>query len=150
MLADKKKPATMFDFIDGVTYKKKAWSEYSETEQKSFSPYMINRFLSMRMDLIEIINEFQRYTVGLLRPSETYKLYHDFLPKQKSFAKYIKGKSEDRFDKELIEQIAEHYQVGKSEATDYVELLDKTKCEHILSLYGYSEAEKKKLLKGIR
>jgi hypothetical protein len=37
-----------------------------------------------------------------------------------------------------------------AEATDYLDLMDKTQCERILTMYGYSEGEKKKLLKGIK
>ena len=104
----------------------------------------------MRMELTELVNELQTYTIGLLRPQETYKLYHELLPNNKAFAKYIKGKSEDKYDAALVSQIAEHYQVSKTEATDYVDLMDKTSCERILTMYGYSEGEKKKLLKGIK
>jgi hypothetical protein len=150
MAEEKRKAATMFDFIDGVTHKKREWSKWSETDQKAFSPFMMNRFLSMRMELTELINEFQTYTIGLLRPQETYKLYHELLPNNKTFAKYIKGKSEDKYEKGLVEQVAEHYQVSKSEAADYVDLMDKVQCERILSMYGYSEGDKKKLLKGIK
>ncbi len=149
-MADEKKGATIFDFIGGVTDKKKSWDKWSETDQKRFSPFIVNRWLSMRMELTELVNEFQTYTIGLLRPQETYKLYYELLPNNKAFAKYIKGKSEDKFDKELVTQIAEHYQVSKSEAADYVELMDKTSCERILTMYGYSEGDKKKMLKGIK
>jgi hypothetical protein len=145
MSEEKKKAATMFDFIDGVTHKKKDWSKWSEMDQKAFSPFMMNRFLSMRMELTELINEFQTYTIGLLRPKETYRLYHEILPNNKAFAKYIKGKSEDKYEKGLVDQIAEHYQVSKTEATDYLDLMDKMQCERILTMYGYSEGEKKKL-----
>lgn len=150
MSEEKRKAASMFDFIDGVTHKKKEWSRWSETDQKSFSPFMMNRFLSMRMELTELVNEFQTYTIGLLRPQETYRLYFELLPNNKAFAKYIKGKSEDKYEKALVEQIAEHYHVSKSEATDYIDLMDKTQCERILTMYGYSDGEKKKLLKGIK
>jgi len=150
MSEEKRKAASMFDFIDGVTHKKKEWSRWSETDQKSFSPFMMNRFLSMRMELTELVNEFQTYTIGLLRPQETYRLYFELLPNNKAFAKYIKGKSEDKYEKALVEQIAEHYQVSKSEAADYIDLMDKTQCERILTMYGYSDGEKKKLLKGIK
>jgi hypothetical protein len=149
-MAEEKKGATIFDFIGGVTDKKKAWDKWSESDQKKFSVYIVNRWLSMRMELTELVNELQTYTIGLLRPQETYKLYHELLPNNKAFSKYIKGKSEDKYDASLISQIAEHYQVSKSEATDYVDLLDKTQCERILTMYGYSEGEKKKLLKGIK
>jgi hypothetical protein len=149
-MAEEKKGATIFDFIGGITDKKKAWDKWSESDQKKFSVYIVNRWLSMRMELTELVNELQTYTIGLLRPQETYKLYHELLPNNKAFSKYIKGKSEDKYDASLISQIAEHYQVSKSEATDYVDLLDKTQCERILTMYGYSEGEKKKLLKGIK
>jgi len=149
-MAEEKKGATIFDFIGGVTDKKKEWSKWSETDQKKFAPFIVNRWLSMRMEFTELVNEFQTYTIGLLRPQETYRLYYEFLPASKGFAKYIKGKSEDKYEKDLVAQIAEHYQVSKSEATDYLDLLDKTQCERILSMYGYSDGEKKKLLKGIK
>ena len=149
-MAEEKKGATIFDFIDGLTHKKKEWNKWSEPDQKKFSVYITNRWLSMRMEFTELVNEFQTYTIGLLRPQETYRLYHEFLPASKGFAKYIKGKSEDKYEKALVEQVAEHYQVAKSEAADYLDLMDKMQCERILTMYGYSEGDKKKLLKGIK
>ena len=149
-MAEEKKGATIFDFIGGVTDKKREWKKWSETDQKKFSPFIVNRWLSMRMELTELVNELQTYTIGLLRPQETYRLYYELLPTNKSFAKYIKGKSEDKFDKDLIAQLAEHYQVSKSEAGDYADLLDKVALDRIITMYGYSEAEKKKMLKGIK
>ena len=149
-MVDEKKSATIFDFINGITDKKKEWSKWSETDQKKFAPFIVNRWLSMRMEFTELVNEFQTYTIGLLRPQETYRLYYEFLPATKGFAKYIKGKSEDKYEKDLVAQIAEHYQVSKSEAADYIDLMDKMQCDRILSMYGYSDGEKKKLLKGIK
>ena len=75
-MSEEKKGASIFDFIDGLTSKKKEWSKWSETDQKRFSPFIINRWLSMRMELTELVNELQTYTIGQLRPEETYKLYH--------------------------------------------------------------------------
>ena len=149
-MADEKKSATLFDLMGGLTDKKREWSKWSETDQKKFSVFIVNRWLSMRMELTELINEFQTYTIGQLSPRDTYRLYYELLPTNKAFAKYIKGKSEDRYEKDLVAQIAEHYQVSKSEASDYVELMDKMQCERILTMYGYSEGDKKKLLKGIK
>ena len=145
-----KKPATIFDFIAGVTHKKKNWNEYSDIDQKKFSPFIVNRWLSMRQELVEIINAFQHFTIGTLSPKDTYQLYHDMLPQSKSFAKYIKGKTADKYNKELVKQIAEHYQTSQSEATDYISLMNKEKCDYILTLYGYSITDKKRLLKGIK
>lgn len=145
-----KKPATIFDFINGVTHQKKEWTDWSETDQKRFSPFIVNRWLSMRQDLTDFVNELQKYTIGLLRPKEVYQLYHDFLPAQKSFAKYVKGKKEDKYDNKLVNQIAGHYNVNTQEAMDYIELLTKDHLAKIITMYGYSEKEKKTMLKGIK
>jgi len=149
-MAEEKKGATIFDLIGGVTDKKREWKKWSETDQKKFSPFIVNRWLSMRMELTELVNELQTYTIGLLRPQETYRLYYELLPTNKSFAKYIKGKAEDKFDKDLITQLAEHYQISKAEAADYADLMDKITLERIITMYGYSDAEKKRMLKGIK
>lgn len=149
-MADEKKGATIFDFIDGVTSKKKEWDKWSAHDQSKFSPFIVNRWLSMRQDLTAIINELQTYTIGLLRPKETYRLYHEFLPTNRSFAKYVKGKKSDMYSDKLIAQLSEHYKVSKLEAFDYVELLDQTTCTRLLNLYGYTEVEVKTMCKGVR
>tara|TARA_R110000851_G_scaffold106449_7_gene225585 strand:+ start:909 stop:1349 length:441 start_codon:yes stop_codon:yes gene_type:complete len=143
-----KKPATIFDFMNGMTHQKKEWSKYTDLDQKKFAPFIVNRWLSMRMELIEVINQLQKYTIGLLSPRDTYRLYHGLLPAQRTFAKYIKGKKEDKYDTQLVSQIADHYLVSKMEAIDYIELMSKDSCSTLLSLYGYTEKEIKKMLKG--
>jgi hypothetical protein len=145
-----KKSATLFDLIGGITDKKRKWESWSEPDQKKFSSFIVNRWLSMRMELTEIVNELQTYTVGQLSARDTYRLYYDLLPNTKSYSKYIKGKSEDKYDKLLVRQIAEHYQISSVEAVEYIDLLSKESCDRIISLYGYSDAERKKMLKGIR
>ena len=107
-----KKSATIFDFINGMTHEKKEWSKYTDIDQKKFAPFIVNRWLSMRMELIEVINQLQKYTIGLLSPRDTYRLYHGLLPAQRTFAKYIKGKKEDKYDTDLVSQIADHYLVS--------------------------------------
>jgi len=145
-----KNKKTLFNVIDDITWKKTPITEYSCEDEKSISVYMINRYLSMRQDLTVLINELQTYTIGLLRPQETYRLYHDFLPKSKSFAKYVKGKKEDKYSAKLVEQIAEHFLISKSEAEDYVDIMNNEQCAAILKLYGYTDAEMKTMLKGIK
>ena len=143
----KSKPATIFDHLANITWKKKPWSELTELDQKSFSPYLINRWLSMNSDLIEIVDMFQQYTIGPLSKKHVYQLYFDFLPKQKSFNKYIKGRKQDKYNKELVKLIAEHYQVAYNESEEYINLLNKDDITNILKQYGKNEKEIKGLLK---
>ena len=142
-----KKPATIFDHLANITWKKTPWDTLDEASQKSFSPYLINRWLSMNPDYIEIVDMFQQYTIGPLSKKHVYQLYLDFLPKAKMFARYIKGKKQDKYNKELVKLIADHYQVAKIEAEEYIGLLQKTEITDLLKRYGKQEKEIKGLLK---
>jgi|APGre2960657444_1045066.scaffolds.fasta_scaffold212887_2 hypothetical protein len=144
------KGATIFDFVDGVTHKKKEWSKWSESDQKKFSPFIVNRWLSMRSELIDLVNMLQKYTIGTLTPKETYRVYYEVLPQNKGFAKYIKGSKDDAYNPKLIDQIVEHYTVSKSEAVDYLDLLNADQVTKIVSLYGYTDAEIKTMIKGVK
>ena len=114
------KPATIFDHLANITWKKRSWDTLDEASQKSFSPYLINRWLSMNPDLIEIVDAFQQYTIGPLSKKHVYQLYLDFLPKAKMFAKYIKGKKMNKYNKSLVTIVANHYQVSRIEAESYI------------------------------
>jgi hypothetical protein len=144
------KSAGIFDFVDGVTSKKKRWEEWSESDQKKFSPFIVNRWLSMRSELIDLVNMLQKYTIGTLTPKETYRVYYEVLPQNKGFAKYIKGSKDDAYNPKLIDQIVEHYTVSKSEAVDYLDLLNADQVTKIVSLYGYTDAEIKTMIKGVK
>jgi len=146
------KPATIFDHLANITWKKTDWNKLDEASQKSFSPYLINRWLSMNPDLIEIVDMFQQYTIGPLSKKHVYQLYLDFLPKAKMFAKYIKGKKMDKYNKDLVNIIGQHYQIPKSEAEEYITIFLSNSdtidnLVTILKLYGKTEKEIKGLLK---
>jgi len=147
-----KKPATIFDHIAGITHRKKSWDKLSEADQKSFSPYIINRWLSMHMDLIETVDALQQYTIGPLSKKHVYQLYYDILPNANVRAKYIKGKKVNKFNKELIKFVKDHYEISSQEAEQYIEIFIHTNSGlqnlvDILKSYGKTEKEIKKILK---
>ena len=143
----KNKTATIFDHLANITWKKKDWNSISELDQKSFSPYLINRWLSMNPDLIEIVDMFQQYTIGPLSKKHVYQLYLDFLPKAKMFAKYIKGKKMNKYNKDLVTVVANHYQVSRLEAETYIDIMENVEITELLKKYGKQEKEIKGLLK---
>jgi len=147
-----KKPATIFDHISQLTQRKKSWEKLSETDQKSFSPYIINRWLSMHPDLIEIIDMFQQYTIGPLSKKHVYQLYYEILPNANVRAKYIKGKKQDKYNKDLVNFVRDHYVTSKREAEDMIDVLILTNkglqsLVDAMKVYGKTEKEIKKLLK---
>jgi hypothetical protein len=144
------KKATIFDHLSFITDKKVSWDSLNDVDKKAFVPYLINRWLSMNMDFIEIVNELQRYTIGQVSPAETYKLYFDILPRQKQYNKYIKGKKADKFNPELVKLLSEHFSVSRKEASEYIELYEKSNISELRSIikkYGKTDKEVDKLLK---
>ena len=141
------KAKTIFQHLSGIKEKKESWESLSEMDKKSFTPFIINRWLSMNMGLLPIINVLQKYTIGLLSARDVYKVYLDFLPKQKTFDKYIKGNKSGKYNKECLEYLSKWYGVSQREVMDYLDILSKDDVTNILMKYGLTEKEAKKLLK---
>ena len=127
---------TIFDWIGQILVDKKPWDSFDESDQKAFSPFIINRWLSMDEEFIEVVNYFQKYAIGTLEPREVYKWYCDVLPRGKRFNKYIKGKGNKKYDKEMINVISNHFEVSKQESKDYIDLLNKQEIKEIYKMYG--------------
>ena len=141
------KAKTIFQHLSGIKEKKESWASLSDMDKKSFSPFIINRWLSMNLDLLPIVNILQKYTIGFLSARDVYKVYLDFLPKKKTFDKYIKGSKSSKYNKECLEYLSQWYGVSQREVTDYLEILSKDDVINILMKYGLTEKESKKLLK---
>ena len=67
------KKKSLFDHVNQVTSVQNPnyWEEISEEDKKSWSNYMVHRFLSMKMEWVEVVNELQKYK---LQPKDLYKL----------------------------------------------------------------------------
>jgi len=144
-----KKRKNLFDHINAITSQQNPnyWDEISDEDKKSWSNYMVNRFLSMKPDWIEFVNEVQRYP---LQPKELYKVYIDILPKKKQWLKYIKGDKKMKYPKWVYEIVAKHLQCSMREAGDAVEMYDishggQSELTDILMKYGKTEQETRKI-----
>ena len=138
---------TIFDWINQMLVTKKHWNDFTEDEQKKFSPFIINRWLSMDKDFIEFVNIFQKYAIGTLEPKEVYKWYCDVLPKGKRFNKYIKGKKNKKYDDWLISLLTIHFAESKNHIKEYLELISKEELTFILELYGTDSKKIKNISK---
>ena len=108
---------------------------------------MVNRFLSMKSDWIELVNEVQKYT---LEPKELYKVYTSILPKKKQWLRYIKGDKKMDYPKWVYEIVAKDMQSSMREAVAAVEIYDmshggQAELGDILLKYGTEEKEVRKL-----
>ena len=116
------KKKSLFDHINQITSVQNPnyWDEISEEDKKSWSNYMTHRFLSMKMEWVELVNELQKYN---LKPKELYKLYTNILPKGKQWLKYTKGRNDMSHPNWLINVVVNHEQISKKEAIEYIDML---------------------------
>jgi len=138
---------TIIDWMNQLLVHKKHWNEFTEDEQKKFSPFIINRWLSMDKDFIEIVNYFQKYAIGTLKPREVYKWYCDILPKGKRFNRYIKGKKTKKYNPDLVNILVKYFEVSKLHIEQYLEFLSKEDLYNILTMYGIEDKKIRKLIK---
>jgi hypothetical protein len=143
------KAKLLFDHIKQITDHQKPnyWNDISDEDKKSWSNYMVNRFLSMKVDWIDIVNEVQKYN---LEPEIMYKLYTNIFPKGRQWLKYIKGDKKMKYPKWVYEIIAKDMQVSIKQAVSAVEILEMTaggqsEIADVLFKYGTEEKEVRKL-----
>jgi len=117
------KVKTIFDLLNDLTSNKISWRNQIESDRKKFQPYMINRWLSMHPDYLEVVSECQ-YVTNNLQPREFYNFYFDLLPKKKFFTKYVSNKSdkEKKYDK-IIEFLKDRLECSEKEMSDNIETL---------------------------
>ena len=146
-----KKAKGLFDHIKAITSEQDTeyWSKISEADKKSWSSFMIHRFLSMNPDWVEIISQLQPYT-EILEPEQLYLFYIGIIPKGRYYLKYVKGKKDHKYEKWLIELIKVDYNCSLKEAEDYCEILYATKegrqhIKYICEKYGTEPKEITKL-----
>ena len=115
------KKRSLFDHIREVTAVQKVdyFDTLSVDDRKSWSNYMVNRFLSMKMEWVELVNELQKYK---LEPKELYKLYINILPKGKQWLKYTKGRNDMNYPNWLVNIVSNDMEVSKQEAKEAIDM----------------------------
>ena len=143
------KKKSLFDHIKQITdvQNPNYWNDISDDDKKSWSNYMVNRFLSMKMDWVELVNEVQKYP---LEPEQVYKVYTDILPKKRQWLKYIKGDKKMKYPKWVYEIVAKHLQCSMREASEAVDMYElshggQAELVDILIKYGKTEDECRKI-----
>ena len=140
----------IFEHLSDLTHKKTNPNTYTESDWKSYTPYMINRWISMNPAAIDIVNVIQKHYS--LSKKDHYKLYSDIFPKQKLYTRYIKAPKSAKYTPELISIISSHFEISKSETKEYLDLffsdnLRILELKNILKKYGHTDKDIKKIIK---
>lgn len=115
-----------------------------EEDMKTWSNFMICRFLSMDPNIIEYVNEIQRYSK--LEPRLFYQLCIAITPRGRAFYPYIKKTGGDDYPDEVLTLLARHFEESKTNVEEYANLMTKEQLIRILKLYGKDDKEIEKLL----
>jgi hypothetical protein len=118
---------TLFDHLNAICDKKdpKYWDTLDESDKKTWSNYMILRFLSMKSEWIELITDIQPY-IQEAPPKAMYLCLIGLIPKTRAFLKYMKPTSSEKYEGWLIKLVARYYEVSETEAEDYAHILYQT------------------------
>lgn len=150
-MAEKLKTKSIIDFLNCLFQDKTPWEELSEMDRKAFSPYMVQRWVSMHPDYVGVINYLQQYTMTGMSNKEIYRLFLDFFPRQKFWAKYIKSKAEAdaKISKELIDFVRVQEEWSSDETYDNLSMILSQKngsdlLLDYLKLYGIDSKEANK------
>ena len=142
---------TLFDHITNVTsvQNPKYWDALTDADKKTWSNYMIHRFLSMNPNWIEILSEIQPYT-QTLEPKLLYLALIGILPKGRYYMRYIKGKKANKYESWLVDLLIQDFMCSSKEAEDYCEILYATKegrenIKYICEKYGVDKKQITKL-----
>ncbi len=134
----------LFDHLNQVTQiqNKNYWKNLTESDKKTWSNYMINRFLSMKMEWTDFVNEIQKLK---LDSRMLYLVYSNTLPKGRQFLKYIKNKKQTIYNTQVVQKVSEYFEISQSESEDYLNLLSKEQIRELVSKYGYTDKELKQM-----
>lgn len=144
MKTGKKEIKTLFDWLEQITYEKREWSSFTESEKESWNSYMIHRYVSMYYGYIDIANVVQK--LPLTEKEKIYNIYKTMLPKKKMFLKYVKNQNKKPYD-DLLKYVADYYHCSLGEAEHYIDIIREAGVRGILWEMGVQEKEADKLIK---
>ena len=116
---------TVFDHIKNITTNKGPY-----LGDEGWNNWMVNRFLSMDQDYVEVVNVVQKNT-WQMKGEYLYNLYKDLIPKQYKFLKYIKPTNKIDYKQDEVDAVASYFEVSKKQAKEYINMLPKDELETI-------------------
>tara|TARA_A100000164_G_scaffold365338_1_gene384802 strand:+ start:7491 stop:7814 length:324 start_codon:yes stop_codon:yes gene_type:complete len=104
---------------------------------------MVHRFLSMKAEWIEVVNEIQQYWE--LKPKSVYQFYTNILPRGNTYLRYTKSKKKSKIEKWAMDILCDYFEDSSQNIEKTLDIMGKDVVYSIISKYGVDE----KLLKKI-
>ena len=137
----------IFNWLKEITTKKSDWNSFTDEQKEQFIPYMVNRFLSMSAEYVDIVNIVQK--IPYTEKERIYKVYKSLIPKKNIYLKYIKS-STPTHPQKLLEYMANYAECSQKEAKEYIPLLGKDNVKNVLINLNVDKKEITKLTQKIK
>ena len=139
------KSKSLFDHIKQITdvQNQNYWDNITDADKKSWNNYMVHRFLSMKQEWIEVVNEIQRYWE--LKPKSVYQFYTNILPKGRTFLKYTKSKKKSKIEKWAMDILCDYFEESSENIEKTLDIMGKDVVYSIVSKYGVDEKQLKNI-----
>jgi len=114
----------LFDHINAITKEQdpKYWDKLDDADKKTWSNWLIIRYMSMNPDWVEMIAEIQPY-IQEAPPKAVYLALIGIIPKGKTYLRYMNAKSVRDYEDWIIELVAKWFLVSQKEASEYLDIL---------------------------
>ena len=143
----KKQVNNIFGWLDEIMLYKSNHSSFSNESWDKWNTYMVNRYLSMDINYIDVVNYVQK--INPQNKQQIYSIYREMIPKKKLWLKYTKNENKKNY-KEIPDYIAKYFKCSLKEANEYIYILRKSGVQEILGNMGLDVKETKKLIKGTK
>jgi len=137
---------SLFDWLKDITQTK---AEFDFSEKSSYSPYMINRFISFSNLHLELANAMN--LVGKnIPPHINYNFYKSVFPKGFHRFNYIKAKKEKNLNKDnALECISKFFEISPRESLIYYNQLSEEQILEIVQKYEHGKIAKRRKKKNV-
>ena len=81
----------LFKWINELFVGKRDWDSFSDADKKSFSPFMVIRYLSMGKDFLPLVNHMQNYCIQDISPQSCLSVLVWYLTKEKDLLEIYQG-----------------------------------------------------------
>jgi hypothetical protein len=134
----------IFSWLKEIIQTKSNYKTFTPEQWKSFDCYLINLFLSMNPDYVELVDEIQEVEFD---KEKLYRIYSNFIPRSnKTYSPYIKSKTL-KLKEEKLKYVSSLYEISLKEANDYIDLKPKEWFKDLLSKHGLDKKEITKINK---
>ena len=118
---------SLFDHIKQITNVQNTlyWDSISDGDKKTWSNYMVHRFLSMKSEWIQVVI--------------------DVLPRGRTFLRYVKSKKKSKVEKWAMEHLVDYFECSTREVEQHLEILTKEQVMSIIMKYGVDDKQLKKI-----